>query len=179
MMLHTHKKGEECICITETEEQSLSLKETMQKKETWAHKVADAMTQSFGTVWFFNANALLFLLWVVVNLGIIPGVPVFDPFPYGLLTMAVSLEAIFLSIIVLISQNRASDIADLREELDLKINIRSEEEITRIINMLDEVHDFLGLNPEDDEELKSMKKKTDVLKMRDDLVREMSHKKKK
>ena len=177
MMLHQHRDGEKCECITQTEEQSYSLKATMEKKETFSQRLADSMSESFGTVWFFNANAALFFVWIIANLGVIPGVPVFDPFPYGLLTMFVSLEAIFLSIIVLISQNRASQIADLREELSLKVSIRSEQEITRIINMLDEIHDFLGLNPEDDEELKSMKQKTDILKMRDDLVNEMRHKK--
>ena len=84
------------------------------------------------------------------------------------------MEAIFLSIIVLISQNRSGEIDDLREELALQINVRAEEEITRIINMLDEIHDHLGLNPEDDSELKAMKQKIDLNRMKEDLLIELS-----
>ena len=58
----------------------------------------------------------------------------------------------------------------MREELDLEINIQAENEITRILNMLDEIHDHLGLNPEDDEELVSMKQKTNVHKLEDELT---------
>ena len=110
------------------------------------------------------------MVWILINSGFIPNFQVFDPYPYGLLTTAVSLEAIFLSIIVLISQNRASEIDELREELDLQINIKAESEITRILNMLDEIHDHLGLPPVDDAELKLMKKKTNINDIRNELL---------
>lgn len=134
----------------------------LKQNQSWADNVADFLTLSFGTTAFLSLNALFFLGWILINAGVVPGVRIFDPFPYGLLTMAVSLEAIFLSIIVLISQNRASRIADLREELDLKINIQAENEITKVLNILDEIHDHLGLAPEDDEELIAMKQKTNI-----------------
>lgn len=123
------------------------------------------MTRYFGTMGFFLLNAFFFLLWILVNEGIFPNITPFDPFPYGLLTSIVSLEAIFLSIIVLVSQNRESRIADLRQELDFEINVRAEEEITHIIHMLDEIHDHIGLHPHDDRELRFMKKKLDIEKM--------------
>ncbi len=85
--------------------------------------------------------------------------------------MAVSLEAIFLSVIVLISQNRANEIDELRDDLDLEINIKAESEITRIVNMLDEIHDHLGLPTKDDAELRGMKKKTNINDMQDELMR--------
>ncbi len=144
----------------------------LESKKTTSDRLSDFLTAFFGTSWFLIVNAAFFCIWITVNSGLVTGIPMFDPFPYGLLTMIVSLEAIFLSIIVLISQNRAGKNADLREELDLRINIKTEEEVTRMINMLDEIHDHLGLVPEDDEELRTMKKKTDVLKMRNDLVTE-------
>jgi uncharacterized membrane protein len=87
--------------------------------------------------------------------------------------MIVSLEAIFLAIIVLISQNRAAHIADLREEVDLQLNVKAEQEITRMIIMLDEIHDHMGLNPEDDEELVMMKQKTDLNEIEKELAKEM------
>lgn len=144
----------------------------MQEHHTLRERIADSFTSSFGTLGFLFFNCGVFFLWMVVNLGWIPRIPPFDPFPFGLLTMIVSLEAIVLSIVVLISQNKAGAIADLREELDLQVNLRAEEEVTRILNMLDEVHDYLGLTPEDDAELKAMKKKTNIAKIQKRLIEE-------
>ncbi len=144
------------------------------KSQTNAKRVdryADFLSNYFGTVWFLAINAIIFLGWIFLNSGFAPYVKIFDPYPYGLLTTAVSLEAIFLSVIVLISQNRASKIDELREELDLQINIRAENEITRILNMLDEIHDHLGLPPEDDAELKKMKEKTNINSLQNELIR--------
>lgn len=146
-------------------------KKIKQPEKNILNRSADFLTQAFGTVWFLTINAIIFLGWILVNSGLLPFIPVFDPYPYGLLTTAVSLEAIFLSIIVLISQNRASDIADIRQELDLEINIKSENEITRILNILDEIHDHLGLDPEDDEELAAMKQKTNINDVKNKLIR--------
>jgi uncharacterized membrane protein len=163
----------------EKNEKIKSFKAKMDIKRTVTDKMADTLTNIFGSVWCLIFNAMWFSGWMIINTGIIPGIKPFDPFPYGLLTMIVSLEAIFLAIIVLISQNRAAHIADLREEINLQLNIRSEEEITKIINMVDEIHDHLGLDPEDDEDLKDMKRKTDLDKMQSELEQEMENKEKK
>ncbi len=140
------------------------------KKSDLINRYADFLTQSFGTISFLILNAIVFAGWILINSGLIPNIPIFDPYPYGMLTTAVSLEAIFLSIIVLISQNRASEIDELREELDLHINIKAENEITRILNMLDEIHDHLGLPKVDDAELKTMKQKTNINRIRNHLI---------
>jgi len=137
------------------------LKAKMDLERTFREKVADILTEYFGTILFLSLNLLWFGLWMFANTGLIPGIPIFDPFPYGLLTMVVSLEAIVLAIVVLISQNRAAKIADLREEIMLQVNTLSEQEITKLINMVDEIHDHLGLPAEDDDELIHMKEKTD------------------
>lgn len=154
MKEHIEKKAKE-----------LGFKRRMKIRDSLGGRFADSMTRWFGTVWFLTSNALFFLAWILINIGAIPGINPFDPFPFEFLTMFVSLEAIFLSVIVLVSQNRAGRIADMREDLDLEINIRSEDEITRIINMLDEIHDHLGLPKEDDDELRGMKQKTDIEKL--------------
>ncbi|MCL4365934.1 DUF1003 domain-containing protein [Patescibacteria group bacterium] len=99
-------------------------------------KLADLMTSRLGSVGFLTINALWFFSWILINTGHIPAIRIFDPFPFGLLTMIVSLEAIFLAIIVLISQNRAAKIDDLRDEIDLHINTIAEEEITKSIELL-------------------------------------------
>lgn len=149
-----------------------NLRINLESGRTISDRASDFLTAFFGTSWFLVVNASFFCAWIVLNSSLFPGVPMFDPFPYGLLTMVVSLEAIFLSIIVLISQNRASKMADLREELDFRINVKTEQEVTKMINMIDEIHDHLGLKPEDDEELQTMKKRTNILQMRNDLVDE-------
>lgn len=151
--------------------QSFKAKMNLQRK--LSDRIADFLTDSFGTVLFLWINAAWFGLWIAVNVGLIPGIPVFDPFPFGLLTMIVSLEAIFLAIIVLISQNREAHIGDLREEIDLQINVRAEAEITKMLIILDRIHDHLGLPTEDDEELILMKQKTDLNQIEKELIREM------
>lgn len=143
-------------------EKILGFKERLKTRRKTVDIIADFMTNYFGTVSFFTANAILFASWTVLNLGLVPGIKIFDPYPFNFLTMVVSLEAIFLSVIVLISQNRSSKIADLREETNFAINARAEEEITKILKILDEVHDHIGLNPIDDQELTEMKKNLDI-----------------
>jgi len=115
------------------------------RRKTLADSWPDFLTSQFGTIWFLNLNVIFFAAWIVINLGFIPGVPVFDPYPFGMLTMCVSLEAIFLSTIVLISQKRAAEVDDLREEVDLQVNIQAEREITRVLHMLDAIHRKLGI----------------------------------
>lgn len=144
------------------ESSDIGFRRRMSIRESLGGKFADSLTRAFGTVWFLVVNAMFFIAWILVNTGVWPLVPAFDPFPFIFLTMFVSLEAIVLSVVVLISQNRASDIADMREELDFEINVRAEEEVTRILVMLDEIHDHLGLNPLDDDELAEMKQRIDV-----------------
>ncbi len=138
-------------------------------KDSLFDQIADFFTHSFGTVIFLILNVIFFLLWILINTGKTP-IGVFDPFPFGLLTMIVSLEAIFLTIIVLISQNRAGNIAYLRDEIDFEINVQAEDEITKILNILDEIHDHLGLKAEDDNELATMKQKTNLEGIRDRLL---------
>ncbi len=149
----------------------LGIKDGIKLEKSWMDKAADFMTAAFGTTTFLIANATFFLVWILWNSNIIPGVIAFDPFPFGFLTMVVSLEAIFLSIFVLISQNRASQISDMRQELDFEVNVRAEEEITRIIKMLDEIHDHLGLDPNDDPELVKMKQKIDITELGNQILR--------
>lgn len=107
-------------------------------------RIADGMTRMFGSAAFFLLHIAFFAGWIVWNIGMIPGLAVFDPYPFGMLTMAVSLEAIFLSIIVLMSQQRAAWIADVREELDFQVNVRAEQEIGEMVSALRRMERRLG-----------------------------------
>ncbi len=131
------------------------------------------LTDSFGTIAFFNVNAVLFLGWLLVNANIIPDFKAFDPYPFGMLTMIVSLEAIFLSIIVLISQNRAAKIADLREEIDLQVNVAAEQEITQILSMLEGIEKKLSVKELHVADLARMKEVLDLVSLEKKVVKEL------
>jgi uncharacterized membrane protein len=107
-------------------------------------RTADAITSFSGSMAFVYLHLAWFSIWVLLNTGRF-GVHPFDPFPYGLLTMVVSLEAIFLSTLVLITQNRQSDEGEHRADLDLHIGLLAEHELTRVLQMLDAIQDKLGV----------------------------------
>jgi uncharacterized membrane protein len=89
-------------------------------------RVADQITSFAGSLNFVYLHSVWFGVWVLINVGLIGASAEFDKFPFGLLTMIVSLEAIFLSTFVMVSQNRQAARADVRAELDFETNLRSE-----------------------------------------------------
>jgi uncharacterized membrane protein len=135
-----------------------SLKATADSKRTLSERFADWITAVSGSIFFLNLNVLIFTGWILANVGLIPGVAPFDPYPFGFLTMCVSLEAIVLATLVLISQNRGAKIDEVREEIDLNINRISEAEITQIIKMLVKISEKQGINTKDDADLQRMLK---------------------
>ncbi len=122
---------------------------------------------------FLIANCLWFAVWIVINLGLIHGLRAFDPFPFGLLTMIVSLEAIVLAIVVLISQNRAARIADLREEVALQVDVISEREITKLLELTVKLLREEGVAISRDEELRAMLQATDTDMLTEQLEQEV------
>jgi len=107
-------------------------------------RVADSVTAYAGSMAFVHVHVAWFALWVLLNTGRF-GVHPFDPFPYGLLTMVVSLEAIFLSALVLITQNRLSEESEHRADLHLHVGLLAEHELTRVLQMLGAIQDKLGI----------------------------------
>ena len=142
------------------------------RKKRFDERVADGLTDFFGTVGFLIANLLFFLTWILANIGWIPGVLMFDPFPFNLLTMVVSLEAIFLSIIVLMSQNKASDRSDFREEIDFRVNVHAEQEVSKILRMLEVIERHLHMRTKTDKELTSMKRKLNIERIAKEVMNE-------
>lgn len=127
-------------------------------------RLADAITYLSGRMSFVYFHVVWFAAWIGINTGRL-GIQVFDPYPYGLLTMIVSLEAIFLSTFVLISQNRLSDEADRRADLDLHIGLLSETEMTYALKMLRSIQEKLDIDTNDPaiEDLLMTTKPEDVL----------------
>ncbi len=93
-----------------------------------------------GSVLFLNLNVAVFFFWIIVNLGWLPHVPRFDPYPFGLLTMIVSLEAIILSGFVLISQNLQSSKDRVRSDIEYEVNLKAELEIAHLHEKVDHLN---------------------------------------
>ena len=122
-------------------------------------RIADAITSFSGRMIFVYVHIVWFGVWILLNTGRF-GVPAFDPFPYGLLTMIVSLEAIFLSTFVLISQNRMGEETERRADLDLHIGLLTEHELTRVLQMLDVIQEKMGIVDHEDSELADLEMET-------------------
>ncbi len=106
-------------------------------------RLADLLTMVAGDIRFAYFCFLWFFVWIVLNTNIIPGLPAFDPFPFGLLTMIVSLLAIFLSLFVLISQNRQTEREKVRNDIEYDVNLKAEVEIRDLHNKVDKMEELL------------------------------------
>jgi len=136
-------------------------KQTSRQRSTAEH-VADKITTFAGSSPFIIFHIAWFAAWILVNLRLIPGIRPFDPLPFGFLTLVVSLEAIFLALLVLKSQNRMTKEADKRAHIDLQINMLAEQEGTKILNMIQRIGKHLGLEEEIDEAMEQLSQETDV-----------------
>ena len=114
-------------------------------------KVADAITAFVGSMAFVYIHGILFIVWIWGNIS--AGKHALDPYPFPLLTLAVSLEAIFLSTFVLVSQNRMQDTGDDRDDLDLQVDLLSEYEITRSLRLIRAMAEKMGISEAEDPEL--------------------------
>jgi len=140
---------------------------------TATERIADFMTSKLGSMAFLCANLFLFLFWILINTNQISTVRQFDPFPFGLLTTIVSLEAIFLSIIVLMSQNRASKIDDVRDEINLQITTITEEEITKMMELQVMILKKQGIDISSDRELQQMLEPVDTNRIEKELEKQL------
>jgi uncharacterized membrane protein len=129
------------------------------RERSFQERAADTITSFSGSMAFVYLHIAWFSTWVLLNTGRF-GVHPFDPFPYGLLTMVVSLEAIFLSTFVLITQNRLGDEVEHRADLDLHIGLLAEHELTRVLQMLDAIQEKLGVENHAASELADLEMET-------------------
>ncbi len=117
-----------------------SVRQLIEKRKTWWDKIADGINYFCGSMLFVNLHVAWFAVWLGYNS--IAKIP-FDPYPFGMLTLIVSLEAIMLSTFILISQNKQSEIDELRSELDYRVDIKSEKMTAETLALLQEVHKML------------------------------------
>ena len=131
-----------------------------------AEQVSDWIAHTAGSGPVLVLHVVWFSAWVVVNLGVIRGIRPFDPFPFPFLTMTVSLEAIFLALFVLASQNRLALQADKRSHLDLQIDLLAEREMTAVLQLLQDIARHLEVQTSvTPEQLSDLMKKTDLRRL--------------
>lgn len=135
----------------------LEVQQQYEEARSKDERAADRITAFVGTMRFVYLHAALFDGWILLNLGVIPGIKPFDPFPFVRLAMWASVEAIFLSTFVLISQNRMMALAEKRSELDLQVSLLAEHEVTRQIHMVDALSRRLGMSEPTDAEIQELK----------------------
>jgi uncharacterized membrane protein len=134
--------------------------------------IADALNDIASSTPFLLLHVGWFTGWITWNIGLL-GITPFDPFPFGLLTMIVSLEAIFLSIFVLMAQKRESAIAELREELMLQVNLRIEEEVTKTLQLVSGLYTRMGHVIAQEDELGAMLQPLDVTGIERELMEQI------
>ncbi len=119
---------------------SRNVNDEMEDKRTLVQKAADWIADFSGSILFLMLHIVVFAAWIVLNLGILRGLAAFDPYPFGLLTMAVSLEAIVLSVFVLLSQNRQAAKEHLRSDIEYDVNLKAELEVAQLHEKVDHLH---------------------------------------
>lgn len=145
-------------------------------QRTIAERFSDVVTRTIGTAGFLVLHLLVFVVWVTINLGAIPIITPFDPFPFGILTLVLSGEGVLLAIFVLISQNRMSRQADRRAHLSLQVSMLAEQELTLLLQMQKLICDRLDIAPTSvDGAVSELMKPTDVDALVDELEHRLPH----
>jgi uncharacterized membrane protein len=141
---------------------------------TTTEKVSDVITGKAGSLTFLLLHVAGFAFWGVVNVGLIPGVEPFDPFPFGILTLIVSSEGVFLAIFILITQNRMTRLSERRAHLDLQISMLAEQEMTMMLRMQQRLCEHLGVKTDSiREEAKRLMNRTDVHRIVSEIEEEL------
>ena len=134
------------------------LEEAAMSRRNGADRVASAIARFCGRMSFVWLHVVVFAGWIAYNS--LPWFQAFDPYPFTFLTLVVSLEAIFLSAFILISQNYDMRVSERRNQLDLQINLLSEQENTKMLQLLDAIARKLGVSQEDDPEIEALEQAT-------------------
>src|SRR5689334_12730387 len=135
-----------------------SLEKAAREQRTTADRLAEKIAKFCGSMTFVWVHVIWFGGWILWN--VIPGLRHVDPFPFTFLTLIVSLEAIFLSTFILISQNLETRLSERRSHLDLQLNMLSEQENTKMIAMLISIAEKVGADMDRDPKLEALTEET-------------------
>ena len=146
------------------------LEEQALERRTPTERQSDAIVRFIGSVKFLTLHLILVAIWAAINLNLIPSVKAFDPFPFGILALLVSSESVFLTIFVLISQNRMARQAERRAHLDLQVGMLAEQELTMMLQMLQKLCQHSGIDMRSTtQQVQGFSETTDVEKLASEL----------
>jgi uncharacterized membrane protein len=149
------------------------IEEEFSDQRTFWQRVADPVAGFAGSLAFVVLHIVGLTAWFLINTGNIPGIHPFDPFPFVMLAMVVSCEAVILSTFVLMKQNRMSAKAERRDHLHLQVALLTEKELTKVLQLQRQIGERLGLSDlAHDEEVRELSEETAV----DNLARELQRK---
>lgn len=134
------------------------LEQAAKAKRTTADRAASMIARFCGSMEFVVIHVMVFAAWILYN--VLPPFQHFDPYPFTFLTLVVSLEAIFLSTFILISQNYDMRISERRNQLDLQINLLAEQENTKMLQMLEAIAVKVGVHASDDPQVRALEEAT-------------------
>jgi uncharacterized membrane protein len=149
----------------------LEHRRTQEEKLGWSYKLADYISSFAGSMLFVWLHLVIYGVWIVANITSLPGIPQFDPSLVKLATAA-SVEALFLSTFILITQNKMQAQADKRADLNLQISLLAEHEITRLIEMVSELGSRFDIRTANQPELAEFKKDVQAEEVLDRLEEE-------
>ncbi len=156
---HAYRKHQTVDDVTRLNVQAMrQLEDAQLAKRTRADRIAGAIAHFCGSMTFVVIHVLVFAAWILFN--IVPGFWHFDPYPFTFLTLVVSLEAIFLSTFILMSQNYDMRISERRNQLDLQINLLSEQESTKMLQMLERIAIKVGVHEHADPQVRALEEAT-------------------
>jgi len=146
------------------------LEEEALDRRSRTERESDAVVKFIGSPKFLLLHVILILVWSTANLGLIPHVKAFDPFPFGILALFVASESVFLTIFVLISQNRMARQAERRSHLDLQVGMLAEQELTMMLQMLQKLCQHTGVDVNSaTQQVQGFSETTDVHKLASEL----------
>jgi len=137
----------------------IRLEEATKAKQNKFDRIADGVTRVCGSMLFVIIHIVWYGAWIVANVAL-PTKERWDPFPFAFLMLTVSLEAIFLSVFILISQNRQSALSERRAQLDLQVNLLSEQENTKMLELLERIGRKVGVDMSDDPDVQVLEEAT-------------------
>jgi uncharacterized membrane protein len=145
------------------------MKSMLEFDKSLGDRIAVILANVFGSMKFLCISLILFLVWITWNLNLLPRLKAFDPYPFTMLTMIVALFSIILSVSVLINQNRDGKMNSIRQQVEFEVNVHAENEITKVLEMLHEIHKKLGIDSSKDTELEAMKETLDIQQLHEKL----------
>lgn len=141
----------------------LEVRQERERRRTPQQRFADAVTVFVGNTKLAYTLVALITIWVMIDFGYLPGVPRFDPYPFPLLSTIASVLALLLSTFILASQNRMTELADQRTELNLQISLLAEHEVTQLIHLVEAIAIRVGAQQRPDPQLDDLKQDVDPL----------------